>query len=41
MIYNMITTGMDGAIKANTVHYKYDNQNYTGACFTITLKIMR
>ncbi len=38
MIYNIINT-LDGTIKAKNISYKYNNQQYTGAQFTITLPV--
>ena len=37
MTYKIIVEGMNGIIKANNVHYKYNNKNYVGAEFTIIL----
>ncbi|MEA2018574.1 MAG: PAS domain S-box protein [Campylobacterota bacterium] len=37
MIYTLITEGMKGSVKANNISFKYENINYTGAEFTITL----
>ena len=39
MSYNLIVEGMKGSIQACNVNYKYNNQNYSGAEFTITLPI--
>ena len=37
MTYNLIVDSMDGIIEANNVIYKYNNEEYTGAEFLITL----
>jgi len=37
MTYNLIKDGMNGNIEAKNVEYKYENINYKGAEFTITL----
>jgi len=37
--YNLIVDGMGGTIEANNINYSYDNTNYTGAQFTITLPL--
>ncbi|MEA3384681.1 MAG: ABC transporter substrate binding protein [Campylobacterota bacterium] len=37
--YNMITTGMSGNIDVKNISYVYNNINYKGAIFTITLKL--
>ncbi len=37
MTYNLIVDGMGGTIEAHNVTYKYKNNTYTGAEFTITL----
>ena len=37
MTYNFIVDGMKGKITANNTTYKYENKNYTGACFTILI----
>ena len=37
MTYNLIVDGMGGTIEANNVSYKYDDKEYTGAEFVITL----
>ena len=37
MAYNIILNGMGGTIEAHNVNYKYDDNDYTGAEFTITL----
>jgi len=39
MTYNLIVDGMNGTIESNNVSYKYDEVDYTGAEFTITLPI--
>ncbi len=39
MTYNLIVDGMGGTIKAKNKTYKYENNEYTGAEFTITLPI--
>ncbi len=37
MTYNMITKGMQGSIDVKNTTYIYENKNYSGAKFTITL----
>ena len=37
MTYNLIKDGMNGNIEAKNIEYKYDNINYKGAEFKITL----
>ena len=37
MTYNLIVDGMNGNIEANNVSYKYDDEDYAGAEFIITL----
>ena len=39
MAYNLIVDGMDGDIKADNKNYTYENNEYIGAEFTITLPI--
>jgi len=39
MTYNLITTGMEGNIKAQNSTFEYNNTNYTGAEFIITLPL--
>lgn len=39
MTYNLIVDGMDGTIEANNVNYEYQDKEYTGAEFTITLPL--
>ena len=39
MTYNLIVDGMNGTIESNNVSYKYEEIDYTGAQFTITLPI--
>ncbi len=40
MTYNLIVDGMRGTIEANNVEYKYDNKEYVGAEFVISLPII-
>ena len=40
MTYNMIVDGMHGALDASTVEYEYNNNNYKGANFKITLPLI-
>ena len=37
MTYNLIVDGMGGNIDVNNVTYKYEEKEYSGAEFTITL----
>jgi PAS domain S-box-containing protein len=37
MTYNLITNGMNGTITANNITYQYDDKNYAGIEFVITL----
>ncbi|QKJ23665.1 ABC transporter substrate-binding protein [Poseidonibacter lekithochrous] len=39
MTYNLIVDGMNGTIESNNTSYKYEQTEYTGAQFTITLPI--
>jgi len=39
MTYNLITSGMQGTIEAKNITYVYDEKEYTGAVFTITLPL--
>lgn len=39
MTYNLITSGMQGTIEVNNSTYKYDNNDYSGAIFTICLPL--
>ena len=39
MTYNLIIDGMDGTIEANNITYKYEEKEYIGAEFTITLPL--
>ena len=39
MVYNLIVDGMDGIIEGNNIDYVYENNNYTGMEFTITLSL--
>jgi len=39
MTYNLILKSMKGNIEVSNVYYKYDNESYTGAEFTITLPL--
>ena len=39
MTYNLIVNGMHGNIEAKNVTYKYNNNDYTGAQFTIELPL--
>jgi len=40
MTYKLIVEGMNGTIEANNISYEYQNKNYTGAEFIITLPIV-
>jgi len=37
MTYNLIVNGMDGNIEVKNINFNYDNKDYNGAEFTITL----
>jgi len=37
MTYNLIVDGMSGTVEAHNVNYEYDDKNYTGAEFIISL----
>ena len=37
MTYNLIVKGMDGIIEASNENYSYENKNYIGAMFNITI----
>jgi len=37
MTYNLIVDGSDGNIQASNIHFKYNEKNYKGTKFTITL----
>jgi len=39
MTYNLILKSMKGNIEVSNVYYKYNNESYTGAEFTITLPL--
>ena len=39
MTYNLIVDGMKGSIKVTNTTYTYNNQNFKGALFTITLPV--
>ena len=37
MTYDIIVNGMEGQVEATNINYNYENKNYKGAQFTITL----
>ena len=39
MTYNFIVDGMKGSLKAKNICFDYENENYNGAEFTITLPL--
>ena len=39
MAYNLIVEGMHGNLKVNNINYKYNNKEYVGAEFTISLPL--
>jgi len=39
MTYNLIVDGMGGTVEAHNVEYEYDDKNYTGAEFIISLPV--
>ena len=39
MSYEMVVKHMEGTINATNVTYDYEDINYRGACFTLTLPL--
>jgi two-component system NtrC family sensor kinase len=39
MLYNIIVNGMDGSIEVENIDYSYNERDYKGASFTITIPL--